>query len=265
MRTNIEQPTSIEETVGDREEVIGGTTFEMGPDQANGYDDLVSFDFAGSPVRTVYRNGAVWFVAADVCGILEIVNNRDAVARLDADERSLLDPGETDNSRIMGLISESGLFALVLTSRKPEARKFRRWVTSDVLPSIRRTGSYSRQSAPDPASEHSDIADIINRCPGIYIVIVNKNERRMQHTNGGEVVTLVTEAMSNMMAGALMRAHGALALKRSAMLVVETDEGFAQNELEAAINHGAKVAERYVATRHRRTAGATIPPVGLPR
>lgn len=226
--------------------------------------EIVPYQFNTNEVRTVFRDGQVWFVADDVCHILDLSNGSDALDRLDADERSQLQIQTGEINRRMGTINESGLFALVLTSNKPEARVFRRWVTSEVLPSIRRTGSYGQQPASDPATEHSDIADIINRCPGIYIVIVHKNERRVQHTNGGEVVTLVTEAMSNMMAGALISAQGALSFIQSETLVVEPDQGLAMSDLEASISQGAKVAERYVATRHNRTADAEIPPVGLP-
>lgn len=264
MRTKNEQPKSTDDISDDREGTAEERTFKKGPDQDNGNKEIVPFNFADTLIRTVYRDGVVWFVAADICGVLEIVNNRDALARLEADERSLLDPGETDNSRIMGLISESGMFALVLTSRKPAAREFRRWVTSKVLPSIRRTGSYSHPTAPDAATEHSDIADIINRCPGIYIVVVDKNERRMQHTNGGEVITLVTEAMSTIMAGALISAEGALKMMQSKTLVSEPTELLALEGLEAAISQGALIAKRYIAMSHYRTADAEIPPVGLP-
>lgn len=98
-------------------------------------------------VRVVMIDGEPWFVAVDVCRILEISNSRDAVARLDDDEKA--DVGITDTSsngvqqrRTVTAISESGLYALIFTSRKPEAKKFRKWVTHEVLPSIRKTGAY---------------------------------------------------------------------------------------------------------------------------
>ena len=170
----------------------------------------------------------------------------------------------TNHSRMMSLISESGLFALVLTSRKPEARVFRRWVTSEVLSSIRRTGTYGQQPTQDPAIEHSDIANIINRRPGIYIVIVDGKHRAMQHTNGGEIITLVTEAMSNMMAGSLISAEGSLKLMLSQTMFPGLDTQFELEALERAIAYGAGVARRYIATSHNRTAESAVPPVGLP-
>lgn len=105
---------------------------------------IIPFDFEDQAVRVVKIDGEPWFVAADLCRVLEIANSRDAVARLDDDERA--DVGITDASglqtRKTNIISESGLYALVFTSRKPEARRFRKWVTSVVLPAIRKTGRY---------------------------------------------------------------------------------------------------------------------------
>jgi prophage antirepressor-like protein len=105
--------------------------------------ELQTFDFKEMPVRAVDRAGQPWFVAADVCRVLEISNHRDAVADLDEDERdgvAITDAIGRDQKTIC--ISESGLFALIFKSRKPEARSFRKWVTGEVLPALRRTGGY---------------------------------------------------------------------------------------------------------------------------
>ncbi len=106
------------------------------------------FVFKGRVVRTVIRDGQPWFVGSEVCAVLEISNPRDALSRLDDDEKGV---GNTDNpggQQEVNVISESGLYALILTSRKPQAKAFRRWVTGEVLPSIRRTGSYNASSSP---------------------------------------------------------------------------------------------------------------------
>jgi hypothetical protein len=92
----------------------------------------------------ILKDGEPWFVAVDVCRVLEISNNRDALSRLDEDEKD--DVGITDRlnrTQNMAIISESGLYSLVLTSRKPEAKAFKKWLTAEVLPAIRKTGSYS--------------------------------------------------------------------------------------------------------------------------
>lgn len=95
------------------------------------------------PFRIIDRNGEPWFVLADVCRELEIANVGDAATRLDADEKDNI--GITDaigRLRPTIVINESGLYSLILTSRKEGARRLKKWVTSEVLPSIRKTGRY---------------------------------------------------------------------------------------------------------------------------
>lgn len=93
-------------------------------------------------VRTISRSGEPWFVAADVCRALDIQNSRDAIARLDEDEKGVGSTDTLGGRQEMAIINEPGLYALVLGSRKPEAKAFKRWVTHEVIPSIRRTGGY---------------------------------------------------------------------------------------------------------------------------
>ena len=94
-------------------------------------------------IRTTVKDGAPLFVAADVCRALEIQNHKDAIKRLDDDEKSgvvLTDPhGRPQETNC---VTESGLYSLVLGSRKPEAKAFKRWITHEVLPTIRQTGGY---------------------------------------------------------------------------------------------------------------------------
>lgn len=93
-------------------------------------------------VRSTVIDGDPWFIATDVCRALSIANSRDAVNRLEADEKA--DVGLTDGSqkRHMTAVNEAGLYSLILSSRKPEAKDFRRWITHEVLPTIRKTGGY---------------------------------------------------------------------------------------------------------------------------
>ncbi len=93
------------------------------------------------------RNGDPWWIAADVCRVLDIANGRDAVARLDYDEKAAVVITDTSSNgveqrREVTIINESGLYSLIMTSRKPEAKAFKKWVTSVVLPSIRKNGGY---------------------------------------------------------------------------------------------------------------------------
>jgi len=104
---------------------------------------LAVFEFKSNQVRVIEVNGEPWFVAKDVCDVLEISNNRDAISRLDDDEKGVATTDTLGGNQEMVTVSESGLYSLVLTSRKPEAKVFKKWLTSEVLPSIRKTGSYS--------------------------------------------------------------------------------------------------------------------------
>lgn len=96
-------------------------------------------------VRTVVIGDEPWFVAVDVCAVLEIGNPSQAVSNLDDDEKQQVSPNLISNEggRTPWIVSEPGLYSLILRSRKPQAKAFRRWVTHEVLPSIHRTGSYS--------------------------------------------------------------------------------------------------------------------------
>ena len=116
--------------------------------QAEMLDSIVSnsmqlFADKGFKIRVIMRLGDPWFVAKDACDCLDLANSRDAVSRLDDDEKGVGKADTLGGSQDMMLISESGLYTLIMRSNKPEAKVFRKWVTSEVLPSIRKTGSYS--------------------------------------------------------------------------------------------------------------------------
>lgn len=89
-------------------------------------------------IRTVQNNNEIFFVATDVCKSLEIKNVSQAVAKLDNDERSMFNIGRQGATNV---VNEAGLYNLVLASRKPEAKAFKRWITHDVIPAIRKTGN----------------------------------------------------------------------------------------------------------------------------
>lgn len=100
------------------------------------------FDYEGKQVRTVIKDSEPWFVAKDVCEILEISNSRDALSRLDADEKGVVLTDTLGGKQEMSAVNESGLYSLVLGSRKSEAKSFKRWITHEVIPSIRKHGAY---------------------------------------------------------------------------------------------------------------------------
>ena len=120
--------------------------------------EIIPFSFEGAEIRTVYRNDDPWFVAMDICEALGIANSRDAMDRLDDDEKD--EVGLSDaigRKQEMTVINESGLYILILRSRnavKPGTlqHRFRKWVTSEVLPTIRKTSLYdagTSEAAPD--------------------------------------------------------------------------------------------------------------------
>lgn len=110
-------------------------------------NNIQLFNYGESPVRTIMQDGEVWFVAKDVCDILGLSNVTRALSTLDDDERNTLtlSKGNKGNPE-MNIINESGLYTLIFKSLKPEAKTFRKWITSEVLPAIRKTGAYSVDS-----------------------------------------------------------------------------------------------------------------------
>ena len=111
-------------------------------------NQIVAFDFESNNVRVVMGDdGEPLFVIADVCQALTIDNHRNVVARLDDDEKGVRSMDTPGGRQDLAVINESGLYSLILTSRKPEAKRFKRWVTHEVLPSIRKTGSYAVPSS----------------------------------------------------------------------------------------------------------------------
>lgn len=105
-------------------------------------NEMQTFVYSGAEVRTVRKDGAPWFVLKDVCGVLGIANDRNISARLDTDEKGVHLVDTLGGVQEMTCISESGLYNVILRSDKPEAKPFRKWVTAEVLPAIRRSGGY---------------------------------------------------------------------------------------------------------------------------
>ncbi|UOQ58131.1 phage antirepressor [Leucobacter allii] len=110
-------------------------------------NQIVPFDFGEHHVRVIVLEGDPWFVLADLCNVLEISNVGNVAARLDDDVKGIHTADTPGGRQQMTIVSEAGMYEVVLLSRKPEARAFKRWVTGAVLPQIRRTGSYGAQEA----------------------------------------------------------------------------------------------------------------------
>ncbi|EMJ9774409.1 hypothetical protein RGO69_001173 [Morganella morganii] len=131
---------------------------------------IIPFSFESHSIRAINYNGEPWFVAQDVCAVLGIKNATQATERLDEDERSMFNIGLNQRSMFdnrvkeIGIISESGMYTLVLRCRDAVKKgstphRFRKWVTAEVLPSIRKTGVYGKSDVSDlslSASEHTE-------------------------------------------------------------------------------------------------------------
>ena len=133
-------------------------------------DKLQFFDYQGVGVRTVIKDNEPWFAAKDVCDILEISNNRDAIGRLSASMKGVATTDTLGGNQQMTVISEAGVYKLVFTSRKPEAEKFTDWIALEVIPSIRKHGGYL---TPEKIEEALSDPDTI-----IRLATDLKNERK---------------------------------------------------------------------------------------
>lgn len=137
---------------------------------------VTMFDFDGSDVRVIEdAKGEPWFLAKDICDILGLTNPTMALSNLDEDERAKFNLGRQGDANI---INESGMYSLVMTSRKPEAKKFKKWVTSEVLPSIRKTGRYGLVEMPDlndPTLLQTLLLDNVNKVLALQSEVKEKN------------------------------------------------------------------------------------------
>lgn len=110
-------------------------------------NEMQVFKYEDNEVRTVEQGGEVWWVLADVCRVLEVKRTESTARKLDPDEKGAHLVSTPGGDQRMTIISESGLYKVILRSDKPQAKKFTRWVTHEVLPTIRRTGGYSQPGA----------------------------------------------------------------------------------------------------------------------
>jgi prophage antirepressor-like protein len=119
--------------------------------------NLKLFRFNQVNIRVIEKDGQTWWVAKDICEVLDIRNPSDVIRRLDDDERTLVLIEGASNGLPLNAVNEPGLYSVILRSRKPEAKAFKRWIVHEVLPAIRKTGTYSiEQSIVAPVVEKSN-------------------------------------------------------------------------------------------------------------
>jgi prophage antirepressor-like protein len=116
--------------------------------------EVTPFNFGANEIRVVFNetNEPLW-VAKDICDVLKYKNSRDALSKLDEDEKGVSEIPTPSGIQEMNVINESGLYTLILRSNKPEAKKFKKWVTAEVLPTIRKTGSYQTDATPTDTNQ----------------------------------------------------------------------------------------------------------------
>ena len=122
-------------------------------------NELQIFNYGEIPVRTILQNDEPWWILKDVCQVLGIAKHRDTASRLDDDERGSVKVDTPGGKQNMTIINESGLYKVILRSDKPEAKKFTRWVTHEVLPAIRKTGTYSVPAVPQAVEQRTLTTD----------------------------------------------------------------------------------------------------------
>jgi len=218
----------------------------------------VPSDFQGKAVRTITKNGEVWFVAADACAVLEIGNTTDAVNRLDDDEKGVDSIETLGGPQKLNIVSESGLYSLIFTSRKPEAKAFRRWVTGVVLPTLRRTGQFDMRGEPSQGSPAGD--EIQGRAhngiavplpgPGRYLVVLfHDGERRIEPLCFSDAVSALAALDCRAIAYSYLTA-ASLWEKLQHVRSVKGDVGggFTFDKLSAAMQAGADLARQILYT-----------------
>jgi anti-repressor protein len=182
-------------------------------------NEIQQFYFNNAALRTLTDEaGEPWFVAKDVCDILEISNPSDALKRLDDDERSRFNLGRQGETNI---VNEAGLYALVLGSRKPEAHEFKRWVTHEVLPQIRRTGGYI------PARETDDDITILAKAVMIGQRTMEEQKRRIA-AQQSRIVELEPKAL---FADAVAASDGTCLVGELAKMLRQNGLNIGQNRL----------------------------------
>lgn len=199
---------------------------------------IIPFDFEEQSVRVVMRDDAPWWVAADVCRVLGQTNPTVALSRLDDDERMIVNLNTLNITEgIRGnpnatAINESGLYALILTSRKPAAKRFRKWVTAEVLPALRTHGRYELPAAEDKREISTErLLELLQsenellRSKVLAERPKRKPSRPMTDAERTEILRLVRAGLSLAQISRLTgRSTSAISLLRSGLRVIEGGE-----------------------------------------
>ena len=141
------------------------------------------FNYEDHDMQVIEIDGEPWIVAKDVCDILEIKNSRDALRGIDEEDLTSVEATSGGQRRQMNAVNESGFYALIFKSRKPGAKKFKRWVTSEVLPTIRKTGGYAM---PGKGSTEAVMERAFTMLENIFHMMEKTFERMMEQNKALE-------------------------------------------------------------------------------
>ena len=141
--------------------------------------ELFNNDNLGSVRTAIDETGQAWFVARDICDILDIQNAADTLKRLDEDEKQIVNMETAGGMQNISIVNEAGMFSIVLSSRKQQAKDFKRWLTHDVIPAIREHGGYIYGQERLTANEKEELNGLIDNLS----MTVNKYKKRWHELN----------------------------------------------------------------------------------
>jgi prophage antirepressor-like protein len=217
--------------------------------------DVQNFEFEGNGIRSIIQNDEPWFVLSDVCRVLDIRNARDASARLDDDEKGVANTDTLGGAQDMTIINESGLYSLILTSRKPAAKRFKKWITSEVLPTLRRTGVYIMDGRDEDLPSLAD-----GKVFGMKVAKVNAAARLISVANaiyGPEAARALWESET----GLPKVAHRSV----TALAGTSADDpnGCLRHLLRSAAENGRTIGEMLRLALHDSVAARLLPRFGM--
>lgn len=196
-------------------------------------NDIQIFNYSGNEVRTIQKDGEPWFVLKDVCAVLGISKYRDTAARLDADERGSVELDTPGGMQNMTIINESGLYNVILRSDKPEAKPFRKWVTTEILPSIRKHGAYMTENTLENMIASPEF--------GIKLLTALQEEREQRVKLEAKVES---DAPKVLFADAVNASHTTILVGELAKLLKQNGKDIGQNRLFAYLRDNGYLIKR---------------------
>lgn len=212
----------------------------------DGITETTLFHFGDSPVRVAGADGEYLFVVGDLCAALQHSDPSKAIERLDDDEKGTITIRTPGGPQAVNVVNESGLYSLILSSRKALAKRFKRWVTHEVLPSIRRTGSYAVPGAGQPAPILANGGPEFRRI--VTMVVGHRVYSYEQPTE--MLMTEVEEIDGRLMAFGLSMAElHLLEVEQTVAMGMSVEGTVALNQLASTIRSGAVIAKRWLRAR----------------